>query len=34
MQINESTSLITDNWASADWQTPAAADVPASFLAL
>ena len=34
MQINESTSLITDNWAPADWQTPAAADVPASFLAL
>ena len=33
-QINESTSLITDNWAPADWQTPAAAAVPASFLAL
>ena len=34
MQINESTSLITDNWASADWQTPAAADVLAGVLAL
>ena len=33
-QINESTSLITDNWVTADWTTPAAGDVPAGVLAL
>ena len=33
-QINESTSLITDNWATSDWQTPAAADVPDGVLDL